>query len=155
MCAGPCSIAEALPIQEALRATRERRKLGPCRASAREQVKRKGTEGLERSNGGGRAEMERRIIERSLEDEDFRQRLLEDPQDAGEETLGTRLPEGIQVRAVEESADTIYLVLPSASPVDEVGELSDRELDAVAGAGWAEQMTSDTTCPTYCAYRGC
>ena len=35
---------------------------------------------------------------------------------------------------VEESADTIYLVLPSASPLGgEGGELSDRELEAVAG----------------------
>jgi hypothetical protein len=34
---------------------------------------------------------------------------------------------------VEESADTIYLVLPSASPVGQGGELSDQELDAVAG----------------------
>jgi hypothetical protein len=29
--------------------------------------------------GGRRAEVERRLVQRSLEDEDFRQRLLEDP----------------------------------------------------------------------------
>ena len=29
--------------------------------------------------GGGRAEMERRLFERSLQDESFRQRLLKDP----------------------------------------------------------------------------
>ena len=35
---------------------------------------------------------------------------------------------------VEESADTIYLVLPSASALgDQGGELSDQELEAVAG----------------------
>jgi len=35
---------------------------------------------------------------------------------------------------VEESADTIYLVLPSVSPLGgEGGELSDQELEAVAG----------------------
>lgn len=56
---------------------------------------------------------------------------------------------------MEETADSIYLVLPGAPPADEGGELSDRELEAVAGAGWAEQMTSGTTCVTYCAYRGC
>jgi hypothetical protein len=110
---------------------------------------------MSEATGDSRADMEQRLIERSLQDEDFRQRLLGDPRAAVEETLGTRLPEGIQVRALEESADTIYLVLPSASPVAEGGELSDLELDAVAGAGWAEQMTSGTTCPTYCAYRGC
>jgi hypothetical protein len=31
------------------------------------------------SGGGSRAEMERRLIERSLQDESFRQRLLDDP----------------------------------------------------------------------------
>jgi hypothetical protein len=95
--------------------------------------------------GGGRAEMERRLTERSLEDEDFRQRLLEDPKAAVEEALGTRLPEGTRVRAVEESADTIYLVLPSASPVgDEGGELSDEALESVAG-GW-DPIGSTSSC---------
>src|SRR4051812_7063503 len=85
---------------------------------------------------GGRAEVERRIVQRSLQDDAFRQRLLSDPKAVVEEELGTRLPEGIRVRAVEESADTIYLVLPSASPLgDEGGELSDLQLEAVAGGG--------------------
>jgi hypothetical protein len=34
---------------------------------------------------------------------------------------------------VEESADTIYLVLPSASRVGQVEELSDQELEDVSG----------------------
>ena len=39
-----------------------------------------------------------------------------------------------EVIAVEETPDTIYLVLPSASPlVGEDGELSDQDLEAVAG----------------------
>jgi hypothetical protein len=83
--------------------------------------------------GGGRAEMERSLIEKSLENESFRQRLLADPKATVEEELGTRLPEEVQVMAVEETADTIYLVVPSTSPLGEGGELSDRELEAVAG----------------------
>ena len=86
------------------------------------------------SEGSGRAQMERRLVERSLHDEDFRRRLLEDPRATVEQELATRLPEDVEVRAVEETADTIYLVLPSSSPlVGEGGELSDRELEAVAG----------------------
>ena len=86
--------------------------------------------------GGGRAEVELRLVERSLQDESLRQRLLADPKAAVEEELGTRLPEEVQVIAVEETADTIYLVLPSASPVgDEGGELSDQDLEAIAGGG--------------------
>jgi len=87
----------------------------------------------EAAGGGGRAEMERRLIQRSLEDEDFRRRLLEDPKSAVELELGTQLPEGVEVRAVEETANTIYLVLPSDSPIGEDDELSERELEAMAG----------------------
>jgi len=88
----------------------------------------------------GRAEIERRLIERSLQDESFHQELLADPKAALEQELGIRLPEDVQVRAVEETADTIYLVLPSASPSGEGGELSDRQLEAVAG-GWGNPGT--------------
>ncbi len=84
------------------------------------------------SEASGRTEMERSIVQRSLEDENFRQRLLDDPKAALEEELGTRLPEGVQIRAVEETAQTIYLVLPSSSPLGE-GELSERDLEAIAG----------------------
>jgi len=88
----------------------------------------------EATGGGGRAEVEGRLIQRSLADEVFRQRLLDDPKAAVEQELGTRLPQGVQVRVVEESADTIYLVLPSVSPLGgDGGELSDQELEAVAG----------------------
>ena len=67
------------------------------------------------SDATGRAEMERRLIEKSLQDDAFRQRLLEDPKAAVKQELGTRLPEQVRVVAVEETADTIYLVLPFPS----------------------------------------
>jgi hypothetical protein len=35
----------------------------------------------------------------------------------------------------EETADTIYLVLPSSSSVGQGGKLSDEELETVTGAG--------------------
>jgi len=80
--------------------------------------------------------MERSIVHRSLEDDTFRQRLLEDPKAAVEQELGSRLPEEVRVVAVEETADTIYLVLPSTPMAGgEGGALSDLELESVAGAG--------------------
>ncbi len=47
--------------------------------------------------------------------------------------------------AVEETADTVYLRLPLASPVGETGEHSERELEEVAGGGtingnWREYL---------------
>jgi hypothetical protein len=77
--------------------------------------------------------MERRLVQRSMDDEDFRQKLLDDPKGTLEQELGSRL------------VDTIYLVLPSASVVGEGGELSDRELDAVAGGG---VVSWDVPCQT-------
>ena len=95
------------------------------------------------SEVSGRAEIERRLVEKSLADDAFRRRLLEEPEKILEEELGTRLPEGVRVVAVEETAETIYLVLPGASPLGEGGELSDRELEAVAGGGtWTDQTCS-------------
>jgi hypothetical protein len=89
------------------------------------------------AGGGARAELERRLIQRSLEDEDFKQQLLSEPKAIIEREIGTQLPERVRVVAVEETADTIYLVLPSASPlVGEGGELSDQLLESVSGAGW-------------------
>ena len=85
------------------------------------------------AGGGGSSEVERRLVQRSLEDESFRQRLLEDPRAAVEEELGTQLPESIEVRVVEETTQTSYLVLPSTSVVGEGGEISDGALGEVAG----------------------
>jgi hypothetical protein len=74
------------------------------------------------AGGGRRAEIERTLVQRSLEDESFRQRLLDDPKGTIEQELGSGLPESIEVGVVEESAETLYLVLPSASSWVSSGE---------------------------------
>jgi hypothetical protein len=105
------------------------------------------------SEATGRADMERRLIEKSVEDESFRQRLIEDPKGAVEQELGMQLPEEVRVVTVEETADTIYLVLPSSTPIAaaEGAELSDQQLEEVAG-GWAD--SSYYTCGA-CSQGGC
>ena len=106
------------------------------------------------SEATGREQMERRLIERSLQDDAFRQELLGDPKGAVEEELGTRLPEEVRLVVVEETADTVYLVLPVRSTeAQEAGELSDRDLEAVAG-GW-DAGTGGLTCGPYQTSCGC
>jgi hypothetical protein len=99
------------------------------------------------SEASGRAEMERRLLQRSLQDDDFRRRLLEDPEATIERELGFRVPEEVRVVAVEETRDTIYLVLPSVSPLGQGEELSDRELEAVAGGADTSEHMCTFTCP--------
>ena len=102
---------------------------------------------MSQQEGTSRRDVELRLIQRSFQDESFRQRILQDPRSAVEEELGARLPQGINVRAVEETPDTIYVVLPSRSRSGQTGELSDQDLDAVAGGGgtW-ETCGQELTC---------
>ena len=107
------------------------------------------------SEAAGRAEMERRLIERSLQDDVFRQQLLADPRAIIEREIGTQLPEDLRVVAVEETADTIYLVLPSTSPVGEGGDLADWALEAVAGGDAGSTSTAslcNLSCDPNCMY---
>jgi hypothetical protein len=104
------------------------------------------------SEASGRAEMERRLLEKSLEDEAFRQRLVEDPKGAVEEELGTRLPEDVRVVALEETQDTIYLVLPGTPMAGAEGvELADQELESVSGAGTSGGPLASFTCGYGCS----
>jgi hypothetical protein len=50
------------------------------------------------------------------------------------------------VTAVEETAETIYLVLPGRSADVQAGELSDRELEAVGGGSTWDDDTCHS-CP--------
>ena len=103
------------------------------------------------SEASGRAQMESRLVQRSIEDESFRQRLIEDPKGAVENELGTRLPEEVRVVTVEESADIVYLVLPATPTAGREGvELSDRDLESVAGGGTWGQYTCASTCDDQC-----
>ena len=95
--------------------------------------------------GGGRTDLERSLVQRSVEDEGFRQQLLGDPKGAVELALGSQLPPEVRVEALEETADTVYLVIPPSSLVGGGGELSDEQLQTVAG-GECEWGTLTPSC---------
>ncbi|MGF1470871.1 MAG: NHLP leader peptide family RiPP precursor [Rubrobacteraceae bacterium] len=87
--------------------------------------------------GNAPEQMRQRLIQRSMEDEELRQRLLNDPKAAIEQEIGASLPEEVEIQAVEETQDTVYLVLPpKPRSAAEGSELSEQELQGVAGGGW-------------------
>ena len=73
--------------------------------------------------------MRERRIEKAVEDETFRARLFADPQDAVQEELGVKIPDGFTIEVHEEAADTGHLVLPPSAELDEAA------LEQVAGGG--------------------
>lgn len=51
------------------------------------------------------------VILQALESPEFRKRLLDSPEEVLAEA-GIRLPEGVRVRFVENTADTVHIVIP-------------------------------------------
>lgn len=60
-----------------------------------------------------RKNLEAQLIARSFEDEAFKKELLANPKAVVEKELGTKLPEGIEIKVLEETETTLYMVLPS------------------------------------------
>jgi Nitrile hydratase, alpha chain len=82
-----------------------------------------------------RRDVELQLIEKAWKDDAFRQALVKDPQGAVERELGAKLPAGLQVKVLAETPDTFYLVLPANPDRAPGGQLTDQQLEAVAG-GW-------------------
>lgn len=69
------------------------------------------------------------ISKQATTDPNYRETLLRDPKALMEKHLGKTLPEWLNVKVVEETADTVFIVAPHV-----VGEeLSDYDLEMVAG----------------------
>ncbi len=62
---------------------------------------------------------------------DYRNAVKQDPKAVLSKQMGRELPEWLNVKVVEENADTIYLVIPHVA--EEGSELSDSDLESVAG----------------------
>ena len=75
------------------------------------------------------AQLRERIIEKAMDDIDFRSRLLTDPHKALADEFNLLIPEGQTLRVVENAVDTEYLVLPANLELDDV------QLSNVSGGG--------------------
>jgi hypothetical protein len=90
-----------------------------------------------------RTEMQAQLIERASRDPAFRQELLANPKAVIERESGVQIPDSMEIRVLEETPSTAYLVLP-AVPVRAGQPLADQELEDVAGGG------TSTMCITVC-----
>lgn len=80
------------------------------------------------------------LIAKAVKDPSFRAALLKDPAAAIAKSTGMKLPDGLAVKVLEDSASTVHLVLPPAPAA-----LSQKELEKIAGAG-----PCSFTSPGYC-----
>jgi hypothetical protein len=81
-----------------------------------------------------RQEIEAHLVAKTWKDESFKQQLLSNPKAVIEKEFGVQLPAELNVQIVEEDAQTLYINLPMR-PDFSGTELSDRDLEAVAGGG--------------------
>ena len=72
--------------------------------------------------------MRTRIIDRAVNDPDYRAKLLDDPSAAVGEELGVSIPDTLTIHVHEESAGDAHIVLPPSS------HLSEADLGTAAAA---------------------
>lgn len=83
------------------------------------------------------------LIAKVWKDPTFKKKLLTNPKQTLIE-MGYQIPEGINVRVVEDDAKTLTFVIPHAPK--EVNELSEKELCNLAGGGMPHTMFSGWDC---------
>jgi hypothetical protein len=81
-----------------------------------------------------RKDLEIHLITRALKDESFRAELIANPKAVIEQEIGSKLPDELEIAVLEETEDTIYMVLP-CNPYEGVSE---EELQANLGMSYED-----------------
>jgi hypothetical protein len=87
------------------------------------------------------------VVKRAQTDSEFRQLCLSDPNAAAKLVTSKDIPEGFTLRFVENQGADLTVVLPDL--INEQAELSDTDLDQVAGGKCA------ASCAASCAVSTC
>jgi len=88
-----------------------------------------------------RGQLSDKIIEQAQSNPKYLAMLKSDPRGLMEKQLGVSIPANVNVKVIEESSDTYYIVLPAIAA--EGAELSDADLEKVAGGG---TVKGDASC---------
>jgi hypothetical protein len=85
-----------------------------------------------------RSKMQEMVVDYIAKKPENREALLADPRRVLSDLVDQPIPEGLNVRVVEETADTIFLIVPCRPE-----ELSDRQLEDVAGGAVLSQAAAE------------
>lgn len=72
------------------------------------------------------------IVKKALSDAAFKAELLKSPNAAVEKAAGVKVPAGVTVKILEDSASVVHLVLPVLAAAPK-GELAEKDLEKVSG----------------------
>jgi hypothetical protein len=89
----------------------------------------------EQNTSRDRQAIEAHIIAQAWKDEAYKLELLSNSKAVIEREFGVQLPNEVSVRVMEEDTTNLYFVLPARPNLSNV-ELSDEQLEAVAGGTW-------------------
>ena len=82
------------------------------------------------------------LMARLATDDALREAIKADPREALRRE-GVDIPDGMEVKVVESTPDTLYIALPRKAEGGAEGELSDAELEGVAGGVAKDALSSD------------
>ncbi len=77
-----------------------------------------------------------KVVAKAWTDDEFKVKLMSDPKAVFKEN-GVSVPEGMDVKIVENTPTLTHFTLPERSKA-KGGELSDEQLDSVAGGGYID-----------------